>query len=124
VLCGERSLRGNRAFRHGGPPSTSKGIGIEVWLPTIDHRNGRVRDIGSGGWAGATTSDPTRIGSRAGVAKGYEGRRARPHRSEVSQRLRDDAAVLGRYSGTLIRALAGRPPLFRLGRRWIVQRIV
>ena len=60
-----------------GAPSTSKGIGIEVWLPEPRHWNGRIRDIGSGGWAGGDHADPTRIGSRtivlAGVAKGYAG---------------------------------------------------
>lgn len=60
-----------------GAPSTSKGIGIEVWLPAPEHFNGRIRDIGSGGWAGGDHADPTRIGSRAiilaGVAKGYAG---------------------------------------------------
>ena len=35
-----------------GAPSTSKGIGIEIWLPAPEHWNGRIRDIGSGGWAG------------------------------------------------------------------------
>jgi hypothetical protein len=33
-----------------GAPSTSRGIGIEVWLPAPEHWNGRIRDIGSGGW--------------------------------------------------------------------------
>ena len=48
-----------------GAPSTSKGIGIEVWLPAADKWNGRIRDIGSGGWAGGDHGDATRIGSRA-----------------------------------------------------------
>jgi feruloyl esterase len=60
-----------------GAPSTSKGIGIEIWLPAPEHWNGRIRDIGSGGWAGGDHGDPTRIGSRAiilaGAAKGYAG---------------------------------------------------
>lgn len=60
-----------------GAPSTSKGIGVEVWLPSPENFNGRIRDIGSGGWAGGDHADPTRIGSRgiilAGVAKGYAG---------------------------------------------------
>lgn len=62
-----------------GAPSTSKGIGIEVWLPLASQWNGVIRAIGSGGWAGGTHTDVTRL-SRTGaadpvqlaaVAKGY-----------------------------------------------------
>ncbi len=62
-----------------GAPSTSRGIGIEVWLPAPDRWNGIIRAIGSGGWAGGTHTDVTRL-SRTGaadpvqlaaVAKGY-----------------------------------------------------
>jgi feruloyl esterase len=35
-----------------GAPSTSTGIGIEVWLPTLQNWNGRVHALGGGGWAG------------------------------------------------------------------------
>ena len=55
--------------------STSAGIGIEVWLP--DSWNERIRDVGSGGWAGGVHSDPTRVGSRAvaitGANQGFAG---------------------------------------------------
>ena len=40
---------------HPGPPglpSTSPGIGIEVWLPSPEHWNHRIHVIGGGGWAG------------------------------------------------------------------------
>lgn len=45
-----------------GAPSTSAGIGIEVWLPTAAHWNERIRAYGSGGWAGTSEADPTVIG--------------------------------------------------------------
>jgi Tannase and feruloyl esterase len=60
-------------------PYASKGIGIEVWLPTREKWNGILRVIGSGGWAGGAHGDATRIGrtgaaepvQMAAVAKGY-----------------------------------------------------
>jgi len=48
-----------------GAPSTSPGIGIEVWLPTAASWNERIRAYGSGGWAGGTHTDVTRIGNAA-----------------------------------------------------------
>lgn len=60
-------------------PSTSPGIGIEVWLPTAANWNGIIRTYGSGGWAGGFQADTTRIGGTgtpdpmhlAAVGKGY-----------------------------------------------------
>ena len=43
-------------------PSTSAGIGIEIWLPTAANWNQRIRAYGSGGWAGSAESDVTRVG--------------------------------------------------------------
>lgn len=62
-----------------GAPSTSPGIGIEVWLPARGRWNQVIRAYGSGGWAGGFHTDPTRIGQTgaandmhlAAVAKGY-----------------------------------------------------
>ncbi len=62
-----------------GAPSTSPGIGIEVWLPTRDQWNQTIRSYGSGGWAGGFYADATRIGQTGGgnemflgaVQKGY-----------------------------------------------------
>lgn len=62
-----------------GAPSTSAGIGIEVWLPSRDRWNQVIRAFGSGGWAGGFHTDPTRIGQTGGalpmhlsaVEKGY-----------------------------------------------------
>lgn len=48
-----------------GAPSTSAGIGIEVWLPKAGAWNKIVRVFGSGGWAGGAHADITQIGSRA-----------------------------------------------------------
>lgn len=45
-----------------GAPSTSPGIGIEVWLPAKGQWNQTIRSFGSGGWAGGYYADPTRIG--------------------------------------------------------------
>jgi len=67
---------------HPGPanaPSTSPGIGIEVWLPAPAQWNQTIRAYGSGGWAGGYYADPTRLGQTGGgntmflgaVQKGY-----------------------------------------------------
>lgn len=60
-------------------PSTSPGIGIEVWLPAREKWNQTIRSFGSGGWAGGFYADTTRIGQSGGgnamflgaVQKGY-----------------------------------------------------
>ncbi|TCK84135.1 tannase/feruloyl esterase family alpha/beta hydrolase [Paraburkholderia sp. BL9I2N2] len=58
-----------------GAPSTSAGIGIEVWLPTASVWNNIIRATGSGGWAGGAVSDPTQVATKslylAAVNKGY-----------------------------------------------------
>ncbi len=58
-----------------GAPSTSAGIGIEMWLPAGAHWNGRIRDYGSGGWAGGVHTNLNLIGTRTAympaVNKGY-----------------------------------------------------
>lgn len=62
-----------------GAPSTSPGIGIEVWLPARGQWNQTIRAFGSGGWAGGFYADPTRLGQSGGgntvflgaVQKGY-----------------------------------------------------
>lgn len=62
-----------------GAPSTSPGIGIEVWLPARAQWNQTIRAFGSGGWAGGFHADATRIGQTGGgsaiflgaVQKGY-----------------------------------------------------
>jgi pimeloyl-ACP methyl ester carboxylesterase len=60
-------------------PSTSAGIGIEVWLPAYSAWNNIIRAYGSGGWAGGFYADTTRIGQTGAgntmflgaVQKGY-----------------------------------------------------
>ena len=62
-----------------GAPSTSPGIGVEIWLPTRERWNQVIRAYGSGGWAGGFHADATRIGQTGGanplflaaVQKGY-----------------------------------------------------
>jgi len=60
-------------------PSTSKGIGLEVWLPDHSNWNERIRAMGNGMWSGTAETDLTQIsgagegtGSKNGViACGY-----------------------------------------------------
>jgi feruloyl esterase len=62
-----------------GAPSTSAGIGIEVWLPTAANWNERIRANGNGGWAGTNETSPTQVSGAgdgaaikaASVAKGF-----------------------------------------------------
>lgn len=64
-LCLVKLLVGPGAPGPVGAPSTSPGIGIEVWLPPKDQWNGRFHATGNGGWAGSEESDVTRNGSSA-----------------------------------------------------------
>ena len=61
-----------------GAPSTSPGIGIELWLPDPDVWNERIRNYGSGGYAGGYRRHITRLSNNgwlahflAAVGKGY-----------------------------------------------------
>lgn len=62
---------------HAGPtdaPSTSAGIGIEVWLPTAANWNQRVHALGGGGWQGGVAGSASAIASTAAAAvAGVEG---------------------------------------------------
>lgn len=49
-----------------GAPSTSPGIGIEVWLPTAANWNKRVHNVGGGGWQGGTAGSTTALAGAAG----------------------------------------------------------
>lgn len=44
-------------------PSTSKGIGIEVWLPSPARWNGRIHAHGGGGFQGGASSSPVNVGN-------------------------------------------------------------
>jgi len=55
-------------------PSTSAGIGIEVWLPTAANWNTRIHNLGGGGWAGGNHLSLTAFGSvGAAATAGTEG---------------------------------------------------
>jgi feruloyl esterase len=45
--------------------SWSEGIGIEVWLPSQEAWNERIRNYGGGGWVGGGHRYPDKIGSKA-----------------------------------------------------------
>lgn len=49
-------------------PSTSSGIGIEIWLPQAGAWNHRIQNLGGGGWAGGNQGSATLIGSTAAAA--------------------------------------------------------
>lgn len=58
----------------GTAPSTSPGIGIEVWLPTPSAWNNRIQNMGGGGWAGgnhASTAVIATTGAAITAATGY-----------------------------------------------------
>lgn len=54
-------------------PSTTPGIGIEVWMPSQDRWNQVIRSFGSGGWAGGYYADPTRIGQSGSLNEMFLG---------------------------------------------------
>jgi feruloyl esterase len=57
-----------------GAPSTSAGIGIEVWLPAKGNWNNRVHALGGGGWQGGPAGLTTAIaGAAAAAVAGVEG---------------------------------------------------
>jgi feruloyl esterase len=51
-------------------PSTSAGIGIEVWLPSAAKWNGRIHVKGNGGWAGGVHGSTTALAGTGGDAAG------------------------------------------------------
>ena len=56
---------------HAGPqdaPSTSSGIGIEIWLPAPDAWNGRLRASGGGGFQGGAAGSASEIASPEAAA--------------------------------------------------------
>jgi len=50
-----------------GAPSTSAGIGIEVWLPTRENWNRRIHVTGGGGWAGGNQTSLTVLAGAGGA---------------------------------------------------------
>ncbi|MGJ7510745.1 tannase/feruloyl esterase family alpha/beta hydrolase [Variovorax sp. GT1P44] len=51
-------------------PSTSQGIGIEVWLPSESKWNQRIHVKGGGGWAGGVQTSLTALAGIAGSTSG------------------------------------------------------
>jgi feruloyl esterase len=57
-----------------GAPSTSPGIGIEIWLPDAVSWNGRFHAIGGGGWQGGPAGVAGKVASsEAAMVAGTEG---------------------------------------------------
>lgn len=55
-------------------PSTSAGIGIEVWLPAKENWNDRIHNLGGGGWQGGVHTSTTAIANTMTAAvAGNEG---------------------------------------------------
>jgi hypothetical protein len=50
-----------------GAPSTSTGIGIEIWLPAKANWNNRVHAVGGGGWMGGAAGSAVAIASFPGL---------------------------------------------------------
>ena len=74
-LCLVKLLVGPGNPGPAGAPSTSVGIGIEVWLPTPTNWNSRVHAVGGGAWQGGAHTSLTDIASAAasGAVAGTEG---------------------------------------------------
>ncbi len=73
-LCLVKMIVGPGFAGAASAPSTSVGIGIEVWLPTPTGWNERIKNLGGGGWAGGSHTSATLIGNVAAAttaATGY-----------------------------------------------------
>jgi len=53
-----------------GAPSTSPGIGIEIWLPSTTKWNHRVHVLGGGGWAGGSAGSTTALAGTGAASAG------------------------------------------------------
>lgn len=60
-LCLVKLLVGPGNPGPAGAPSTSAGIGIEVWLPTPSNWNKRLRMVGGAGWGGSMEASTTAL---------------------------------------------------------------
>jgi len=73
-LCMVKLMVGPGNAGPAAAPSTSPGIGIEIWLPASDRWNGRVHAIGGGGWVGGWAGSPKAIADiRVPAVAGSEG---------------------------------------------------
>ena len=69
-VCVVKLLVGPGNLGTADAPSTSQGIGIEVWLPSESKWNQRIHVKGGGGWAGGAQTSLTAL---AGIAVGTTG---------------------------------------------------
>jgi feruloyl esterase len=67
-VCVVKALVGPGSPGPAGAPSTSTGIGIEIWLPSQANWNRRVHVLGGGGWAGGTAVTSTTALAGTGAA--------------------------------------------------------
>jgi len=72
-MCLVKMVVGPGSAGTAGAPSTSPGIGIEVWLPAPADWNRRIRNLGGGGWAGGNQASPTLIGNAGAAATAAQG---------------------------------------------------
>jgi hypothetical protein len=72
-LCLVKMVVGPGHAGTAGAPSTSAGIGVEVWLPAPSAWNERIRNLGGGGWAGGSQSSTTLVGNAAAAATAAAG---------------------------------------------------
>ena len=66
-VCMVKLLVGPGNSGTAGVPSTSPGIGIEVWLPTRENWNHRIHVAGGGGWAGGNQTSLTLLAGAGGA---------------------------------------------------------
>jgi len=62
-LCQVKLVVGPAYPGPGNAPSTSAGIGIEMWLPSPEVWNGRLHALGGSGWSGGDATTLTRVSS-------------------------------------------------------------
>ena len=72
-MCLVKLLVGPGHAGTAGAPSTSAGIGIEVWLPAPSAWNERIKNLGGGGWAGGSHASTTQIGNAGAAATAATG---------------------------------------------------
>jgi len=66
-VCAVKLLVGPGNPGAAGAPSTSPGIGIEIWLPTRENWNHRIHIAGGGGWAGGNQTSLTLLAGAGGA---------------------------------------------------------
>lgn len=62
-LCLVKLIVGPRNPGPADAPSTTKGIGIEIWLPSAERWNGRIHAQGGGGFQGGASGSPDNVGN-------------------------------------------------------------